>query len=402
MSKVLVIGGGAAGLMSAYAASQKGHEVHLFEKNAQFGKKLLMTGHGRCNITNNGLKEDFFKHIVHNEKFLYSAFSQFSNQDFCQFLHANGLMTQEEDHGRLFPSTQCATDVVLFFLDLLKKNQVILHSQEECRELWIEKKEVRGILSNQKRYTADVVILATGGLSFSQTGCTGDGLRWAKEQNLKVNPTHPGLVSIKTDFKDWAGLSFKNIKIKITKQEKKIFQGQGDLLFTHQGISGPLVLNASSYVIHKEVDTIHCDFLPQFSEESFDQSLVKLFQKNPNKGISHILEQLFPTRFVQVLLERLNLSKQAKANQCSRQERLEIVKLLKDFTLTITGFGSYNEAMITIGGISPKEINPKTMESKQIKGLKFAGELIDLDGQTGGYNLQIAWSTGYCAGNTIG
>ncbi len=401
MSKVLVIGGGAAGLMSAYAASQKGHTVELFEKNTQFGKKLLMTGHGRCNITNNGSKDDFFKHIVHNEKFLYSAFSQFSNQDFCEFLHKNGLMTCLEDHGRLFPSSQCATDVVLFFLDLLKKNQVSLHTQEECKELWIENQEIRGIVTNKKRYTADVVIVATGGLSFSQTGSTGDGLRWAKEYDLKVNPTYPGLVSMKSDFKDWAGLSFKDIKIKITRENKNISQGQGDLIFTHQGISGPIILNASSYVINKNVDTLHCDFLPKFDEAYLDQNLVKLFQKNPNKSIYHILEQLFPSRFVQVLLDRLSISKQGKANQCNRTKRQAIVNLLKDFPIKITGFGNYNEAMITIGGISPKEINPKNMESKQIKGLKFAGELIDLDGQTGGYNLQIAWSTGYCAGSTI-
>ncbi len=401
MSKVIVIGGGPAGLMSAYAASQAGHSVELFEKNAQFGKKLRLTGHGRCNITNNGLKEDFFKHIVHNEKFLYSAFSQFSNQDFCEFLHSHGLMTIEEEKGRLFPSSQSAVDVVLFFLDLLKKNGVILHNQEECKELWIENQTIKGVVTSKKRYEADVVILATGGLSFRQTGCTGDGLNWAKDNHLKVNPTYPGLVSIKTDFKAWAGLSFKNIKIKISRQDKKIFQGQGDLLFTHQGISGPIVLNASSYVINKNVDTIHLDFLPKYSEEDFDLKLIHLMQKNPNKSLKHLLERLFPTRFVQALLERLELSPQEKVNQISRSQRLDLVKILKDFSIKITGFGDYNEAMVTVGGISPKEINPKTMESKQIKGLKFAGEIIDLDGQTGGYNLQIAWSTGYCAGHSI-
>lgn len=401
MSKVIVIGGGPAGLMSAYAASQAGHSVELFEKNAQFGKKLRLTGHGRCNITNNGLKEDFFKHIVHNEKFLYSAFSQFSNQDFCEFLHSQGLMTIEEEKGRLFPSSQSAVDVVLFFLDLLKKNGVILHNQEECKELWIESQTIKGVVTSKKKYEADVVILATGGLSFRQTGCTGDGLNWAKDNHLKVNPTYPGLVSIKTDFKACAGLSFKNIKIKITRQDKKIFQGQGDLLFTHQGISGPIVLNASSYVINKNVDTIHLDFLPKYSDEDFDLKLNHLMQKNPNKSLKHLLERLFPTRFVQALLERLELSPQEKVNQISRSQRLKLVKILKDFSIKITGFGDYNEAMVTVGGISPKEINPKTMESKQIKGLKFAGEIIDLDGQTGGYNLQIAWSTGYCAGHSI-
>lgn len=401
MSKVIVIGGGPAGLMSAYAASQAGHSVELFEKNAQFGKKLGLTGHGRCNITNNGRKEDFFKHIIHNEKFLYSAFSQFSNQDFCEFLHSHGLMTIEEDQGRLFPSSQSAVDVVLFFLDLLKKNDVILHSQEECKELWIEDQAIKGILTSKKRYEADIVIVATGGLSFRQTGCTGDGLKWAKDHQLKVNPTYPGLVSIKTNFKGWAALSFKNIKIKITRQDKKIFQGQGDLLFTHQGISGPIILNASSYIIDQNVDTIHLDFLPHYSEEDFDFKLNHLMQKNQNKSFKHVLERLFPTRFVQALLERLDISSQKKVNQINRNQRLELVKTLKDFSIPITGFGDFNEAMITVGGISPKEINPKTMESKQIKGLKFAGEIIDLDGQTGGYNLQIAWSTGFCAGNSI-
>lgn len=190
-------------------------------------------------------------------------------------------------------------------------------------------KKYVALSQTKKRYTADVVIVATGGLSFSQTGSTGDGLRWAKEYDLKVNPTYPGLVSMKSDFKDWAGLSFKDIKIKITRENKNIFQGQGDLIFTHQGISGPIILNASSYVINKDVDTLHCDFLPKFDEAYLDQNLVKLFQKNPNKSIYHILEQLFPSRFVQVLLDRLSISKQEKANQCNRTKRQAIVNLLK-------------------------------------------------------------------------
>ena len=401
MSKVIVIGGGPAGLMSAYAASLQGHQVKLFEKNAQFGKKLQLTGHGRCNVTNNCSKEEFFQHICHNEKFLYSSFSQFSNQDLLRFFKEHGLITVEEDKGRMFPSSQSAMDVILFFLDRLKENKVEFHTNEACTSLIVENNQIIGIETEKQSYSADFVIVSTGGLSFQQTGSTGDGLQWAKELGLKVTNTYPGLVSIHSPIQNLAGLSLKNIGLYISSNQKKLYHSNGDLLFTHQGISGPAILIASNYIINKNPTTIYLDFVPKQSLEQLDQRLLKAMQKAPNKTCQNVFEQLLPKRLVQEILNRIEMPLNQKVNQTNKAQRLSFVEKLKDFDLEITGFGSYNEAMVTIGGISTKEINPKTMESKTIKGLKFAGEILDLDGETGGYNLQIAWSTGYSAGSTI-
>lgn len=262
MLKVCVIGGGPSGLMAAYTASLEGHQVELFEKNKQLGKKLQLTGHGRCNVTNNCSKDEFFKHVVHNEKFLYSSFSQFSNLDMIKFLKSNGLPTIEEDHGRMFPGSNSSQDVVLLFVDLLRKNNVILHMNEACTNVVVEEDRVVGIKTDKGTYSFDVVIVATGGKSFVSTGSSGDGYKWAQNLDIKVSDLYPGLVALRTkeDF-DLAGLSLSNVGIQIKKGKKVLYKECGDILFTHEGLSGPAILAMSSYVINSKPERIILDLI---------------------------------------------------------------------------------------------------------------------------------------------
>ena len=276
MLKVCVIGGGPAGLMAAYTARLEGHQVELFEKNKQLGKKLQLTGHGRCNVTNNCSKDEFFKHVVHNEKFLYSPFSQFSNLDMIKFLKSNGLPTIEEDHGRMFPGSNSSQDVVLLFVELLRKNNVILHMDEACTDLMVEDDRVVGIKTNRGSYSCDVVIVATGGKSFVSTGSSGDGYKWAEALDVKVSNLYPGLVSLQTkeDF-DLAGLSLSNVGIQVKKDKKVLYKECGDILFTHEGLSGPGILVMSSYVINKDPRRIILDLIPNKSVDEVDALLLE-------------------------------------------------------------------------------------------------------------------------------
>jgi predicted Rossmann fold flavoprotein len=402
MLKVCVIGGGPSGLMAAYTASLVGHQVELFEKNKQLGKKLQLTGHGRCNVTNNCSKDEFFKHVVHNEKFLYSPFSQFSNLDMIQFLKSNGLPTIEEDHGRMFPGSNSSQDVVLLFVELLRKNNVILHMDEACTDLMVEDDKVVGIKTDKGLYSFDVVIVATGGKSFVSTGSSGDGYKWANTLDIKVNDLYPGLVSLRTKEKfNLAGLSLQNIEIQIKKGKKVLYKELGDILFTHEGLSGPGILAMSSYVINKEPEKIILDLIPDKTIDEVDMLLLERMNHSSNKQLHHILEMMIPKRFAQYMMDQLNIDTRIKANETTKAQRRSISEFLKCCSFEIAGFASYDQAMITVGGIKTNQIQPQTMESKKIKGLKFVGEVLDLDAQTGGYNLQIAWTTGFVAGSTI-
>lgn len=402
MLKVCVIGGGPSGLMAAYTASLVGHQVELFEKNKQLGKKLQLTGHGRCNVTNSCSKDEFFKHIVHNEKFLYSPFSQFSNLDMIQFLKSNGLPTIEEDHGRMFLGSNSSQDVVLLFVELLRKNNVILHMDEACTDLMVEDDKVIGIKTDKGSYSFDVVIVATGGKSFASTGSNGDGYKWANTLDIKVSDLYPGLVSLRTkEVLDLAGLSLQNVGIQVKKDKKVLYKQLGDILFTHEGVSGPGILAMSSYVIHKEPDKIIFDLIPDKSMDEVDAFLLERMNRFSNKQLNHILEMMIPKRLVQYIMDRLNIDDSLKANETTKVQRRSISELLKCLDFEVSSFAGFDQAMITVGGIKTNQIQPQTMESKKIKGLKFVGEVLDLDAQTGGYNLQIAWTTGYVAGSTI-
>ena len=388
--------------MAAYTASLVGHQVELFEKNKQLGKKLQLTGHGRCNVTNSCSKDEFFKHVVHNEKFLYSPFSQFSNLDMIQFLKSNGLPTIEEDHGRMFPGSNSSQDVVLLFVELLRKNNVILHMDEACTDLMVEDDKVVGIKTDKGLYSFDVVIVATGGKSFVSTGSSGDGYEWAKSLDIKVSELFPGLVSLRTKEKfNLAGLSLQNIGIQIKKGKKVLYKELGDILFTHEGLSGPGILAMSSYVINKEPEKIILDLIPDKTIDEVDMLLLERMNHSSNKQLHHILEMMIPKRFAQYMMDQLNIDTRIKANETTKAQRRSISEFLKCCSFEIAGFASYDQAMITVGGIKTNQIQPQTMESKKIKGLKFVGEVLDLDAQTGGYNLQIAWTTGFVAGSTI-
>lgn len=402
MLKVCVIGGGPAGLMAAYTARLEGHQVELFEKNKQLGKKLQLTGHGRCNVTNNCSKDEFFKHVVHNEKFLYSPFSQFSNLDMIKFLKSNGLPTIEEDHGRMFPGSNSSQDIVLLFVELLRKNNVILHMDEACTNVVVEENRVVGIKTDKGTYSFDVVIVATGGKSFVSTGSSGDGYKWAEALDIKVSNLYPGLVSLQTreDF-DLAGLSLSNVGIQVKKDKKVLYKECGDILFTHEGLSGPGILIMSSYVINKDPRRIILDLIPNKSVDEVDALLLERMSSLSNKQLKHILEMMIPKRLVQYIINQLNIDVNLKANETTKAQRRSISELLKCLSFEIVNFAGFEQAMITVGGIKTNQIQPQTMETKKIKGLKFAGEVLDLDAQTGGYNLQIAWTTGYVAGSTI-
>lgn len=402
MLKVCVIGGGPAGLMAAYTARLEGHQVELFEKNKQLGKKLQLTGHGRCNVTNNCSKDEFFKHVVHNEKFLYSPFSQFSNLDMIKFLKSNGLPTIEEDHGRMFPGSNSSQDIVLLFVELLRKNNVILHMDEACTNVVVEENRVVGIKTDKGTYSFDVVIAATGGKSFVSTGSSGDGYKWAEALDIKVSNLYPGLVSLQTreDF-DLAGLSLSNVGIQVKKDKKVLYKECGDILFTHEGLSGPGILIMSSYVINKDPKRIILDLIPNKSVDEVDALLLERMSSLSNKQLKHILEMMIPKRLVQYIMNQLNIDVNLKANETTKAQRRSISELLKCLSFEIVNFAGFEQAMVTVGGIKTNQIQPQTMETKKIKGLKFAGEVLDLDAQTGGYNLQIAWTTGYVAGSTL-
>ena len=409
MSNVIVVGGGAAGMMAAVFAARNGQNVQLLEKNEKLGKKLFITGKGRCNITNAADIEDLFTAVTSNPKFLYSGFYSFTNQQVIDFFEELGVKTKIERGERVFPVSDHSSDVIAALSRELKSLGVSVSLHTEVKELLCEQDKVCGVLlTNGKKMKADAVIVATGGISYPSTGSTGDGYRFAKETGHRVTELLPSLVPMEVRqwyAKELQGLSLRNIEICITDGKKKLYEEFGEMLFTHYGVTGPVILSASSVVgktLRKKELTLHIDLKPALSEEQLDKRILREFDANHNKQYKNSIDSLFPAKLKPVMIELSEIEPEKKVNEITKEERQRLVHLIKDFTMTLTGLRSYNEAIITKGGVSVKEIDPGTMESKKMKGLYFAGEVLDLDAMTGGYNLQIAWSTGYLAGINAG
>ena len=409
MSNVIVVGGGAAGMMAAVFAARNGQNVQLLEKNEKLGKKLFITGKGRCNITNAADIEDLFTAVISNPKFLYSGFYSFTNQQVIDFFEELGVKTKIERGERVFPVSDHSSDVIAAFSRELKSLGVSVSLHTEVKELLCEQDKVCGVLlTNGKKMKADAVIVATGGISYPSTGSTGDGYRFARETGHRVTELLPSLVPMEVRqwyAKELQGLSLRNIEIRITDGKKKLYEEFGEMLFTHYGVTGPVILSASSVVgktLRKKELTLHIDLKPALSEEQLDKRILREFDANHNKQYKNSIDSLFPAKLKPIIIELSEIEPEKKVNEITKEERQRLVHLIKDFTMTLTGLRGYNEAIITKGGVSVKEIDPGTMESKIIKGLYFAGEVLDLDAVTGGYNLQIAWSTGYLAGINAG
>ena len=415
--KVVVIGGGPAGMMSAIMAKEAGNEVILIEKMKSLGRKLLITGKGRCNITSSLPMEEFIKNTPGNGKFLYSAFNNFSNKDIIKFLNKEGLEVKEERGNRIFPVTDKSQDVLDCFIKKLKKDKVEIHYNEKVEEILYDKKEdekiVIGVRTSKGEIKADKVILATGGKSYPLTGSTGDGYCLAQKLGHTITNLKPSLVPIeifeKSICKNLQGLSLRNVSIKIIDNEnkKEIYSDFGEMLFTHFGVSGPIILSSSAHLVrYKNIDEkfknknikIIVDFKPALSEEKLEARILRDFKEFKNKQFKNSLDKLLPQKLIPVIIKLSNINENKKVNEITKEERKQLVILLKNFTLTLEKLRPIEEAIITSGGINIKEINPKTMESKLVKNLYFAGEIIDVDSYTGGFNLQIAYSTGYVAG----
>lgn len=404
-NQAVVIGGGAAGMMAAAAAAENGRPVILLEKNEKLGKKLYITGKGRCNVTNACERDKFFENIVSNPKFLYSAFHTFDNKRLENFLEENGCRLKEERGERVFPVSDHASDVTAAFERFLKKNGVQVRLRSEVRAIETEDEKITGVrLADGSVIPAGTVIVATGGLSYQSTGSSGDGHRMARELGHKVTDCAPALVSLEAEG-DWCkklqGLSLKNVSLTMSCGKKKLYQGFGEMLFTHYGVSGPLVLSASSFYGKKkgtDAVLLTIDLKPALSEEQLDKRMLRDFEENRNRQFKNALGGLYPAKLISVMIERSGIDPEKKVHEVTKQERRRLVELTKAFTLQVRGKRGFDEAVITQGGVSVKEVNPSTMESKLVRGLYFAGEVLDLDGLTGGFNLQIAWSTGYLAG----
>lgn len=411
MSKVIVVGGGAAGMMAAISAAEQGHQVLLLEQNEKLGKKLFITGKGRCNVTNACETEKLFENIVSNPKFLYSAFYTFDNRQMMEFLEKAGCPLKIERGERVFPVSDHSSDIIAAMQRMLHKNnvEVRLHTKADVLLLDADSpKAVRGvILADGRREEADAVILATGGLSYPSTGANGDGYRMTQPLGHTVKEPKPALVPFEIAEKwcpDLQGLSLKNVGLKMVENKKTVYQGFGEMLFTHFGVSGPLILSASSFYgkcKKKDAVALELDLKPALSEEQLDKRILRDFEDNQNKQFKNVIGSLFPAKLTPVMIMLAGISPEKKIHEITKEERKQLLYHIKHMILHITGVRDFTEAIITQGGISVKEVNPSTMESKLVKGLFFAGEVLDLDALTGGFNLQIAWSTGYLAGKSI-
>ncbi len=407
MSKVLVVGGGAAGMFAAIFAAYNGNEVHLYEKNEKLGKKLFITGKGRCNITNTSDMETLFSSVVTNAKFLYSSFYGYTNQNVIDFFKNIGVRTKVERGNRVFPVSDHSSDVIIGLTKELEKLGVEIHLRTEVERIVGTEQFEYVKLKNGTKVSGDACIVATGGCSYPTTGSTGDGYRFAKELGHKVGELLPSLVPlvIKEEYvKELQGLSLRNVEAAVYDGKKKLYDDFGEMLFTHYGVSGPLMLSASSYIgkeVKKKELRLVIDLKPALTFEQLDQRVLRDFEESKNKQFKNAIQKLFPSKLVPVILAVSDIDSEKKVNLITREERHEFVTLIKNFTLTITDLRDFNEAIITKGGVNVKEISPATMESKLVRGLYFVGEVLDLDALTGGFNLQIAWSTGYAAGSSI-
>lgn len=392
-------------MLAAIAAAQNGHEVHLYEKNEKLGKKIFITGKGRCNVTNACDMDTLFSSVVTNKKFLYSAFYGFTNYDMMDLLERCGVKLKIERGNRVFPESDKSSDIIGALASECKRCGVSIHLHTEVKGLLIDSGTCRGVvLQGNCKAEADRVIVATGGLSYQTTGSTGDGYEFAKKAGHQVTELFPALVPFNVkepEVKELQGLSLKNVEVVLTSGKKVLYRDFGEMLFTHYGVSGPVILSASSFAakaVRKGPVSLSIDLKPALTMEQLDTRLLRDFEEMKNKQFKNSLDKLLPSKLIPVMVSRSGIDPDKKVNEVTKQERLALAGLLKGYTLTLTGLRDYNEAIITQGGISVREINPSTMESKLVSGLYFAGEVLDLDAVTGGFNLQIAWSTAYAAG----
>ena len=419
--RVAVIGGGPAGMMAAITSAQNGNDVTLIEKNKLLGKKLLITGKGRCNITSSLEIGEFIKNIPGNGKFLYSAFQNYTNKDIIEFLEKNGLKVKEERGNRIFPVTDKSVDVLKCFENQIKKLKIKVMYNTVADDILIKQhenhKNVEGVsvLNNGKKEIiySDKIIIATGGKSYHLTGSTGDGYKFAKKLGHTIIDVKPSLVPLvcyeNTLCKALQGLSLKNVKISFEdiSKNKNIYNDFGEMLFTHFGVSGPTILSGSAHLVrYKNISellkqrkiVLHIDLKPALNIEKLDDRILRDFDAEKNKKFKNSLDNLLPKKLIEPIIKLSKIDPEKTVNSITKVERINLANLLKDFSLTIMNFRPIDEAIVTSGGINIKEINPKTMESKIINGLYFAGEVIDVDAYTGGFNLQVAYSTGVTAG----
>ena len=417
MANVIVIGGGPAGMMAAITAAEYGNNVTIIEKNSDFGKKLLITGKGRCNITSSLYMSEFIKNTPGNGQFLYSAFQNYTNTDIIDFLKNQGLEVKEERGNRIFPVTDKSIDVLNCFKSKINELKIKKLFNTRVQKILVQNGEVLGVRTEKEIIQTDKIILATGGKSYPLTGSTGDGYLIAKNIGHKVTEIRPSLVPLviyeKNECKEMQGLSLRNVEIKIIDESKNklIYEDFGEMIFTHFGISGPTILSGSAHLVrYKEIDNLmkeqkiklQIDLKPALTEEQLDERILRDFKEFKNKQFKHALDKLLTQKMIPIVIEKTKINEEKRVNEITKEERRNLVKVLKKFELTIKDFRPVEEAIITSGGINIKEINPKTMESKLVKGLYFAGEIIDVDSYTGGFNLQIAYSTGYTAGMHVG
>ena len=420
MSKVIIIGGGPAGMMAAITAKENKNDVLIIEKNNQLGKKLLITGKGRCNITSSSDMDTFIRNTPGNGMFLYSAYQQYTNKDIIKFLNEQGLEVKEERGNRIFPITDKSIDVLKCFTKKLKELNIDIKYNEKVLEILVEnidgKTKVTGVKTSSGILEADKVILATGGKSYPLTGSTGDGYKLAQKLGHSITEIKPSLVPLKaynkSECKQLQGLSLRNVKIKLMdiEKNKKIYEDFGEMIFTHFGVSGPIILSASAHLVrYKNIERLFnekkiilkIDLKPALQDKKLNDRVLRDFEQVKNKQFKNSLDKLLPQKLIPIIIERSKINPNKKVNEITKKEREKLIKEIKDFEIEIIGFRPIDEAIITSGGINIKEIDPKTMESKKVKGLYFAGEIIDVDSYTGGFNLQIAYSTGYVAG-TLG
>ena len=411
MKNVVITGGGPAGMMAAITAARRGFKVTLVEKNEKLGKKLFITGKGRCNITNAGDSEDLFNSIVTNRKFMFSSFNGFSNYDTLGFFDELGLHIKIERGNRVFPESDHSSDVIGALNRELKRLSVDVRLNTEVKDIIVNGGQATGVVvkcsGKESTIQADNVIVATGGNSYQSTGSTGDGYRFARKLGHSVTPIVPALVpfNVAEDWEsDLQGLSLKNVSIVVLDGKQEIYSDFGEMLFTHFGVSGPLILSASSFAARRIKEhplKLVIDLKPALSQEQLDERILRDFDEEKNKAFKNSLDKLMPKKMIPVIVRLSDIDGNKKVNEITKQERQKLVSLIKGLELTITGLRGFNEAIITQGGINVREINPTTMESKLVKNLYFAGEVLDVDALTGGFNLQIAWSTGYAAADHL-
>lgn len=394
-------------MMAAVSAAENGNDVHLYEKNEKLGKKIYITGKGRCNVTNGCDVEELFEHIVTNKKFMYSSIYTFDNTRVQEFFEDAGCPLKTERGNRVFPVSDKSYDVINALERSMKKYKVDINLFSDVTDLIVEDNVVKGIVVDDKKIYGDKVVIATGGYSYQSTGSTGEGHRLATKYGHNVTKCSPSLVPFtvkEEDVKELQGLSLRNCKVAIYDGNRKLYDDFGELLFTHFGVSGPTVLSASSYVndiIKKKELKLIIDLKPALDEQTLDERIRRDFDENINKNFANSLDRLFPKSLIPVIIRRSLIAPDKKVNEITREERKNLLNTIKKFEFTLTGLRGFNEAIITHGGISVKDIDSSTMESKIIKNLYFAGEIIDVDAVTGGFNLQIAWSTGYLAGLSV-